>query len=106
MKVLLTRKALNEVRTFGEYMSRSEREKELLPSIQWVFSRVSTNEITGQVTKRGPHFALGAHETDKLHGLMILKQEGVTFALGLPKEAERLDFVEIDYADPDFFISN
>ncbi|NEH55538.1 hypothetical protein GR198_07225 [Rhizobium leguminosarum] len=106
MRVLLTQKALKEVRAFGEYLSRSERDKELLPSIQWVFSRVSTNEITGQVTKRGPHFVLGAHETDKLHGLTTLKQEGVTFAIGLPKEAEGLDFVEIDYTDPDFFISN
>ncbi|WP_245494635.1 hypothetical protein [Rhizobium leguminosarum] len=67
---------------------------------------MSTNEITGQVTKRGPHFVLGVHETDKLRGLMILKQEGLTFAVGLPKEAEGLDFVEIDYAGRDFFISN
>ncbi|MGR9276159.1 hypothetical protein ACU8KI_16275 [Rhizobium leguminosarum] len=106
MHVLLTREALKEVREFGEYMSRSERDRKLLPSIQWVFSRVSTNVISGQVTKRGGHFVLGAHEADKLRGLMILKQEGLTFAVALPKEAEGLDFVEIDYAGRDFFISN
>ncbi|WP_027684155.1 hypothetical protein [Rhizobium leguminosarum] len=106
MHVLLTPKALKEVRAFGEYMSRSERDKELLPSIQWVFSRVPTNEITRQETKRGGHFIMGAHETDKLQGLMVLKQDGVTFAVALPKEAEGLDNVEIDYAGRDFFISN
>jgi hypothetical protein len=91
MHVLLTPKTLKEVREFGEYTSRSERDKKLLPSILWVFSRVSTNEITGQVTKRGGHFVLGAHESDKLRGLVILKQEGFTFAVALPKEAEGLD---------------
>ncbi|RFB97321.1 hypothetical protein B5K11_05370 [Rhizobium leguminosarum bv. trifolii] len=106
MKVLLTRKALNEVRTWGAYMSRAERDKKLLPSIAWVLASVSTNEITGQITKRGGHFVLGAHEADKLHGLMILKQDGVSFALAMPKEAEGLDVLEIDYAGDDFFISN
>ncbi|EJC80012.1 hypothetical protein Rleg4DRAFT_1620 [Rhizobium leguminosarum bv. trifolii WSM2297] len=106
MKVLLTRKALNEVRRFGEYMSRSERDRELIPSIEWALPAVSTNETTGQVTELGIHLYLGALEADKLQGRMVLKQEGVTFALALPKEAERLAYVKIDYAGRDFFISS
>ncbi|AHG44444.1 hypothetical protein RLEG12_14965 [Rhizobium leguminosarum bv. trifolii CB782] len=104
MKVLLTRKALNEVRRFGEYMSRSERDRELVPSIEW--ASPSTSETTGQITELGSHLYLGALEADKLQGRMILKQEGVTFALALPKEAERLAYVKIDYAGRDFFISS
>lgn len=106
MKVHLTRSALNEVRTFGAYMSRSERDKEMIPTVSWVFSSVSHNEMTGEITRRGPHFILGAQLTDRLRGLMIFMQEGVTFGIGLPKETEGLDWVEIDYKDRDFFISN
>ncbi|MBP2446924.1 hypothetical protein [Rhizobium leguminosarum] len=106
MKVLLTRKALNEVRRFAEYMSRSERDNDLIPSIGWASSSVSTDEISGQITEPGGQFSLAALEADKLQGRMILKQEGITFALALPKEAEGLDYVEIDYAGRDFFISN
>lgn len=106
MKVHLTRSALNEVRSFGAYMARSERDKQTIPTVSWVFSSESHNEITGEVTRRGPHFILGAQLTDRLWGLMIFTQDGVTFGIALPKEAEGLDWVEIDYKDRDFFISN
>ena len=78
MKVVLTQKALNEIREFGEYISRSERDEELIPSIGWVLSSVFTNENTGQTTKRGGHFDFGALKPGKLRGWTILEQEGVT----------------------------
>jgi hypothetical protein len=106
MKIMLTQRALKEIRAFGEYTSLSERDQELIPSIGWVLSSVFTDENTGQTTKRGGHFDLGALKPGKLRGWMILEQDGVTFGLSLPKEAEGLGYVEIDYAHRELFISN
>lgn len=67
-------------------------------SLKSVALMVGVLRMPGQITKRGGHFILGAHETVKLQGLMVLKQDGLTFAVALPKEAEGLDDVEINYA--------
>jgi hypothetical protein len=106
MEVRLSRRALDELRGFGLFAGRPSVKRRLIPCIGWSIGGEVWEKSTGKTTRLGPGFSLGAISSDNHLGWTLMEQEGVKYAIILPEEAKILDYVEIDYINRKFVVSN